>query len=126
MSRSKLCQGNILKPHSTSTGLALPGGRWGEEINTTIKMDTVFTDPTNSLGTKFTKSTLGRQTGKGPQKNFRQKALPMETRPYRQTVDNIGENMNMIATCIIKQSGAHPGVKDRALLAHDVGEQPLT
>jgi hypothetical protein len=34
----------------------------GEEINTTIKLDTVFTDPANSLGTKFTKQTLGRQT----------------------------------------------------------------
>jgi hypothetical protein len=43
MSRSELCQGNILKPHSTSTGLALLGGE--EEINTTIKLDTVFSDP---------------------------------------------------------------------------------
>jgi hypothetical protein len=123
MSWSKLCQGNILKPHSTSTGLALGGGK---EINTTIKLDTVFTDPTNSVRTKFTKPTLGRQTGKGHQKNFRQKALPMETSPYRQTVDDIGENMHTIGTCIIKQSGAHPGVQDWALLPHDVGEQPLT
>jgi hypothetical protein len=124
MSWSKLCQGNILKPHSTSTGLAFGGG--GKEINTTIKLDTVFTDPTNSVRTKFTKPTLGRQTGKGHQKNFRQKALPMETSPYRQTVDDIGENMHTIGTCIIKQSGAHPGVQDWALLPHDVGEQPLT
>jgi hypothetical protein len=55
--------------------------RGGKEINTIIKLDTVFTDPTSSLGTKFTKPTLGRQTGKGHQKKFRQKALPMETSP---------------------------------------------
>jgi hypothetical protein len=57
------------------------GGGGGKEVNITIKLDTVFTDPTNSLGTKFTKPTLGRQTGKGHQKKFRQKALPMETSP---------------------------------------------
>jgi hypothetical protein len=43
----------------------------------------------------------------------------------RQTVDDIGENMHTIGTCIMKQSGAHPGVQDWALLPHDVGEQPL-